>query len=247
MKQGADFQVNDFTSFFSERPAVATNQTGDFVVAWQSYDNQDGYGVGVFARRFSSAGAKLGSEFQVNTYTVLEQRFPAIASDDAGNFVVAWESDTFGNFPQQDGSGAGVFGQAYDSSGSPLGGEFQVNTYTPESQSQPSAGCAPGGGCTIGWTGPPTANSVGNSTILLQDYTAAGARQGGEIEVDTGVCTPGRAEPDVCRDSLGNFVVAFDKGLDGSYSGVFAQLFDSGGALRGTEFQVNSYTPFGQY
>src|SRR5690349_6099926 len=65
----------------------------------------------------------LGPQFQVNTYTSNSQSVPAVAADSAGNFVVTWRS------PGQDGSSYGVFGQRYDSAGTPQGGEFQVNTY----------------------------------------------------------------------------------------------------------------------
>src|SRR5262245_10409477 len=64
----------------------------------------------------------LGPEFQVNTYTTSAQNSPVVAADGAGNFVVVWASP-------HDGSGSGVFGQRYDSSGTPLGSEFPVNTY----------------------------------------------------------------------------------------------------------------------
>ena len=75
--------------------------------------------------------APLGPEFRVNTYTTNIQSHPSVASDSAGNFVVAWGS-------VQDGpglAGAGVFGQRYASSGAPLGPEFRVNTYTTSFQS----------------------------------------------------------------------------------------------------------------
>lgn len=66
----------------------------------------------------------VGSEFHVNTYTTDDQYASSVAADAAGNFVVVWQS--FG----QDGSGLGVFGQRYDSTGLPVGSEFQVNTAT---------------------------------------------------------------------------------------------------------------------
>jgi large repetitive protein len=52
-------------------------------------------------------GAPLGPEFQVNTYTTLEQWIASVAADGAGNFMVVWPSNG------QDGSGQGVFGQRY--------------------------------------------------------------------------------------------------------------------------------------
>jgi hypothetical protein len=34
----------------------------------------------------------LGSEFQVNTFTINSQSYPSVASSASGNFVVAWDS-----------------------------------------------------------------------------------------------------------------------------------------------------------
>ena len=70
-----------------------------------------------------------GGEFQVNTYTYDLQRDAAVASDGAGNFVVVWE----GGY-SQDGSGRGVFGQRFDATGTPLGSEFQANTFSTNDQ-----------------------------------------------------------------------------------------------------------------
>src|SRR5258705_2830105 len=44
------------------------------------------------ARHYNAAGAALGDEFRVNTFTFFRQDRPAVAMDAAGNFVVAWES-----------------------------------------------------------------------------------------------------------------------------------------------------------
>ena len=66
----------------------------------------------------------LGEEFRVNSYTTETQYRPAVASHLDGSFVVVWNSR------DQDGSDWGVFAQRYDADGDPLGGEFQVNSYT---------------------------------------------------------------------------------------------------------------------
>jgi hypothetical protein len=78
----------------------------------------------IFARRWTSAGAALASEFQVNIVTVGNQSLPRVAADDSGDFVVTWESEN------QDGSYTGVFARRFGASGTAVGGEFQVNTYT---------------------------------------------------------------------------------------------------------------------
>src|SRR4029079_14790704 len=123
------FRVNTFTLNNQRYATVAAESNGDFVVVWQSY-SQDGPDEGVFGRRFSSSGIGLAIEFQVNTYTIGDQRYPAVASDPDGDFVVAWQ--------RFDGSSVGVFRRRFSSDCAAVGGEFLVNTFTLENQRYPS-------------------------------------------------------------------------------------------------------------
>src|SRR4029079_14451096 len=141
--QGAELHVNTLTAFSQNFPAVAMDGDGDFVVAWQSYHDRSG--VGIFAQRFDSTGVAQDGEFQVNTYTQGYQAYPSVAMDDAGGFVIAWDSD------DQDGSGDGVFAQRFDASGAPVDAELQVNTTTSSSQSTPSAAMDRHGDFVIAW------------------------------------------------------------------------------------------------
>jgi hypothetical protein len=63
-------------------------------------------------------------EFQINTYTPLNQTLPVIAADGQGNFVVVWE--------QQDSTPApdNIIARRFNSSGAGLGLEFLVNVFT---------------------------------------------------------------------------------------------------------------------
>jgi hypothetical protein len=85
---------------------VASDPSGNFVVAWSSY-LQDGSDFGVFGQRYDSSGASVGPEFQVNTYTTGTQFGWSVAADPSGDFAVVWTSEG------QDGSFDGVFGQRY--------------------------------------------------------------------------------------------------------------------------------------
>ena len=52
----AEFQVNTYTALGDDKdasPSLAMTGHGEFVVAWENYD-QDGSGYGVFARRFAA-------------------------------------------------------------------------------------------------------------------------------------------------------------------------------------------------
>src|SRR5262249_2443442 len=62
---------------------------GAFVVVWESGQAHD-QGGNIFGQRYSSAGAPLGTEFQADTTIDHGDFVPAVATDSAGDFVVAW-------------------------------------------------------------------------------------------------------------------------------------------------------------
>ena len=128
---GVEFQANSFTSGGQSYQDVAADSAGNFVVVWQS-PNQDGYGSGIFAQQFNDSGTPAGSEFQVNSDVPKSQTEPAIAVDHDGDFVIVWTS--YG----QDGSESGVFARLFGPSGEPQATEFQVNSYTTGAQIEAS-------------------------------------------------------------------------------------------------------------
>ena len=74
--------------------AIGMNPEGTFVVAWTSRGQDDpgsSTGLGVFARRYNSAGFPRGEEFQVNTTIAGDQFDPAVAVDVHGNFIIVWQ------------------------------------------------------------------------------------------------------------------------------------------------------------
>jgi hypothetical protein len=228
-KMGPEFQVNTFTTGAQSRPVVATSPLGDFVITWQSgyYGvGQDGSASGIFARRFNASGTPLGPEFQVNTYTTGPQLFPAVASDALGDFVIVWQSGSYGL--GQDGDGAGIFGQRYDSAGLPVGTEFQVNTYTTDNQRQPSVGSDADGNFVVAWE-----SGYYQQGIFGQHFAASGVPIGPEFQVNT-YTSDGQFGARVAATPGGNFVVSFvgDYGQDGSGNGVF-----------GRRFRTSAFTP----
>jgi hypothetical protein len=229
---GGEFRVNTYTTYNKLFPKVVF-AAGSFIVVWQSYF-QEGPNFGVYARRFSGTGAPLGGEFRVNTFTPGYQGHPSVASDPAGNFVVAWHS------LGQDGSGFGVFAQRFDSTGTPVGGEFRVNTYTTSHQGVPTVASDAASNFVVVWESP---GHDGNS-LFGQRYASTGSPLGGEFRINT--FTPQYQHfPVVASDPVGNFVVVWHSGpqsLDGSGYGVFAQRFASTGAPLGGEFLVNTHT-----
>ena len=214
---GSEFRVNTYTTNAQNRPAVAANLAGDFIVVWQSYGQEGPQPFpGVFGQRYASSGTPLGPEFRVNTYTTLQQGYPSVVADSSGNFVVVWQSDT------QDGSGLGVFGQRYASTGSPLGPEFRVNTSTTAFQAGPSVAADVSGNFVVTWGGYVDVSHWG---VFGQRYASSGTPLGPEFRVNT-YTTNVKGDPSVAADSFGNFVVTWVSfGQDGSNAGIFGQRY----------------------
>jgi len=212
---GSVFHANTYTTGDQTAASIAADASGNFVVVWNG-NNQDGSGLSVFGQRFASSGSPLGSEFRVNTHTTSDQSGPSVAADASGNFVVVWQS------MGQDGSGDGVFGQRFDSSGAPLGPEFRINMYTTGGQRAPSVAADAGGNFVVTWQSPQDGSSYG---IFGQRYADSGIPLGLEFVVNT--YTPaGQIVPSVAADSLGDFVVVWQSfNQDGSAYGVFGQRY----------------------
>ncbi len=119
----ATTQVNTFTEGNQRNASVAMDADGDFVIVWQS-DQQDSYdgSAGIYGKRFSANGAAIGDEFQIHTIAINDQFHPQVAMDNAGNFVVTWE--THG---QDQSFFNDVKAQRFNFRGQALGSEFRVN------------------------------------------------------------------------------------------------------------------------
>lgn len=101
--------------------AVARNAGGAFTLAWTE---GDGDGTGVLARRYDSAGAALGTAFQVPTTLTLDQLEPGVAMASDGSLVVTWSS------ANGDGSGFATFGRRFGVAGEARGAQFLLNSAT---------------------------------------------------------------------------------------------------------------------
>jgi hypothetical protein len=252
---GPELQVNTYTTGFQTTPDVAMDPSGRFVVTWQSGfffgPSPDGSGSGVFAQGFDADGTPLGTEFRANTFTLGPQFDPSVAADGAGRFVITWTSGSYNSYPSQDGSVFGAFVQRYDANGTPLGPEFQANTYTTARQHEAAVVADAAGNFVVVWTSAASYYANGQdgsrSGVFAQRYDASGAAVGPEFQVNSYTTGP-QEQPSVAIDATtGAFVVAWQSGgygfePDGDGAGVFARRFDAAGVPAGPDFQVNTYT-----
>jgi hypothetical protein len=230
-----DFHVNTYTMSIQHRAQVAAESNGDFVVVWQSFTQAQGGTYTIFGQRFTSAGAPIGIEFQVQSSTVFYSWQPKIASDSDGDFIVVWES-SFG-----DASFGSVFARRFNSSGSPLGIDFMVNTFTPQKQGNPVVAADADGDFVIAWE---SFNQIVSSgyDVFAKRFNSGGAVLATEFKVNT-YTVNSQAVPAVAADADGDFVIAWHSlHQDDGDMGIFARRFNSSGVGQATEFMVNTYT-----
>jgi hypothetical protein len=89
---GPEFLVNTYTTYAQWWPKIAMDGKGQFVVVWTSAD-QDHSHYSIFGQVFDRTGTKQGTEFPVNVLTGEAQRFPSVAMDESGRFVVVWQEE----------------------------------------------------------------------------------------------------------------------------------------------------------
>jgi hypothetical protein len=238
MPLASEFQVNTVTTRSEYDPALVVDADGDFVVVWSRYDSTT-YQTSVFGQRFDSAGTKLGGEVLLNTNSNDFDFGPAIGMDGAGGFVVAWSSY------RGESSLFDVVAKRFTSAGALIGGEFVVNTSTPEYQGHPDVAVGADGRFVVAWSSEDQDGS--QKGIFAQRFSSSGVKVGAELRVNA-YTQNDQDYPMVEIDGDGDFVVTWASvGQDAPLAptptaGVFGRRFDSSGSAIATEFQVNSYT-----
>ena len=122
-----EFLVNTFADGDQQYSQVSMDADGDFVIVWESFQDKpdaatggsdSASSFGVFAQRYVSTAAmegntfvgpngESGSEVRVHTTLSGDQRYPSVAMDATGDFMVVWSGAGIGDLQ-------GVFYQRYE-------------------------------------------------------------------------------------------------------------------------------------
>lgn len=173
----------------------------------------------------------IGPEIPVNTVTAGSQFAPAIASDAAGNFVVAWQGT------DGDGSGFGVRARRFAADGTPATAELAVNATTGGDQVSPSVARLADGGFAVAWTS--NGQDGSGFGIVVRRFNANGTPAGGEVAVNTSTAG-NQVAPRIVANGSGFLVAWTGPGGDGSTNDVFARRFATSGAPATGELRMNS-------
>ena len=114
---GSNFRVNDDVKPGNHYwPAIAMDNSGDFVITWHHDYRENSNWGDIYARRYNASGEPLGPNFKVSSGFCA-----AVGMDSLGNFIITWHDDLFQNGNRD------IYAQRYNSSGIPVAGKFKVN------------------------------------------------------------------------------------------------------------------------
>ncbi|MBU1158151.1 MAG: hypothetical protein KKE24_02295 [Candidatus Thermoplasmatota archaeon] len=236
---GGEWQANVVTAADQDAPSISMASGGEFAVAWETY-GQDGDGYGIYARQYGSAGTPIATEFGVNTNTTGDQRYPCADTDSDSNLMIVWQSP--GDY--WDGVGystLGVYIQRFDSSGTPWDAAEQlVNDQTAGDQSDPAIAVAPNSKHVAVWT---DSEQDGSGNGIFGKLLNQMGKRILNFQANT-YTTGSQFQPAIAMSDSGDFVVMWNSYTqDGDEGGIYGQRFSGGGAMRGSEFRVNTYAP----
>lgn len=212
-------------------PAMAMNPNGDFVVVWQ--DDQDGNDIHqIYARGFDINGAQRFPTMTANPVATGEQKSPAVAMAQNGDFVVTWANDK-----SLDGL-YNVHARGFHSDGSQRFPLINVNLDLPGDQRNPDIAMAPNGDFAITWEDDQDQNGL--YQIHVRGFYAKGTQRFPTRTVNS-EASGQQTTPFIAMANNGDFVVTWndDKDKNEVYQ-VMARGFYRDGSEHFPDFFVNS-------
>jgi len=121
IKLGVEFLVDESTANLSSKSSLVTLTDGTQVQVFQSLGT-DGY-TDISGQLFTAASEKIGSAFQINSNSTLNQYAPSVAPLTGGNFVVSWHGINADN-------SSDIFAQRFNVNGEAIGFHSITGTQT---------------------------------------------------------------------------------------------------------------------
>lgn len=103
---GEQFVVNSTIEKAQQNPQAAVNDSGQFIIVWDSEGDPNVNEKDILGQRFDKDGNRIGDEFRLNSFTDSDQKCPAVTFIDNGSFITVWQS------MNQDGSNYGIYGES---------------------------------------------------------------------------------------------------------------------------------------
>ncbi len=230
----SNFRVNDNVSNSSiQSPAIGSNGEGRTIIVWEDYREHSSY-PNTYCQQYDSIWNPVDINFRVNDDTgSARQENPDVVVDSEGNVVVIWSDK------RDDRRVPSVYGQRYDKSGNPDGGNFKANTHSQGKQWDiySVVGVRKEGKFFIVWQ-----DRSGKDTELMgQKYASDGTTVDSNFSVIPDEGMRDQEHPQVAMSLNGDFVITWkDERLGNSC--IFAQRYGGDGEEAGVNFIVTKDT-----
>ena len=200
----SDRVVNSNVSGQHLDPSVDMNPGGDFVVAWED-DNDENGKYQIYARGFNTDGTERFADMTVNSVNDGQQLGPAVAMDSGGGFVVAWEDDQNLNGLYQ------IYARGFNADGTERFADMTVNSIDDGQQLAPTVAMDLDGDFVVAWEDDKDGN--GTYQVYARGFDAGGVERFGDRAVNTD-STGQQLAPAIAIDGDGNFIVAWEDDVD---------------------------------
>jgi hypothetical protein len=224
-----DIQVNKDTPGRHICPKVAINHSGESIIIWESVDYPEEGDRTICGRLFDSIGMELGDEVVISG-EMSPCRYPDVAMDPNGNYVVVWMVDKSSN---------SIMAGLFNADGSAKTEPFKVDTAAFKSVTQPSVAMDETGCFIVTWDGDPNLASLDDIHARMFDPNGMALSEQFIVNATT---EQAQQNPKAAMNGSGEFVIVWEGRIDPNVnaSDIFCQRFDGSGQPIGSEFRLNT-------
>jgi len=217
----------------TEKVDVDVLPSGEYIVVWTSSQTPEPEDSGntIQGRRIGSNGVPLAGQFQVNsTMTSAKERWPAVTSLADGGFLVVWTE------PQ-------VHGRRFASDFTPVGDDFQINTFINGVEALPVVDRNEDGRVLVVWRDD---EETGNDAeIRGRLYSPELVPQGQDFRINT-LVEDRQTEPEVADYGTGGFFVVWQSkvsaGNDIEPNSIEGRIVTGSDQFASSQFLLNVWT-----
>jgi Ca2+-binding RTX toxin-like protein len=234
-----EFQVNTHTDWWQSRPAIATLDTGGFVITWMHDFVGGGVNQDIFARVYDANGQPIAAEDRgVDISTGVIERAPVVTGLPGGKFVIAWQDP--GSATQTDGSGSHIRAIIYTGNFNVFNGPtFTVNSTTANNQSDPAITTLSNGNFIVTWT---HQFSGTDDDVRGRVFNGNGVAQSNDFGIDTSGGSIKETQSSIVAMPNGQYFVAWrdSSAADGSGSHIRGAIMSGNGTPVSGQFIINT-------
>ena len=232
---GAEQLLSTLDPLLSQKNKVDIDvlPNGEYIVVWRSSQTPepDDSSVTIQGRRMGSNGVPLAGQFQVNsTMTSASERYPAVTSLADGGFLVVWTE------PQ-------VHGRRFASDFTPVGDDFQINTFTNGTEALTVVDRNEDGRVLVVWQDEEETGD--EAEIRARLYSPELVPQGQDFRINT-LVEDHQTEPEVADYGTGGFFVVWQSkvsaGNDIEPNSIEGRVVTGSDQFASPQFLVNVWT-----